>query len=137
MELPHAGHITGHVAIKPVAQNLCHRPIAGVALPLDQSARSAPQDPVMIGQRPLAAYVRRPPEELFDLDNDLGEIRNLALEPDSSGMLTAFREMLENWQRETKDPWLYRDGVSVRAIQHHLDNGMAVPDRFDFDIEDP
>lgn len=95
------------------------------------------QDPVMIGQRSLAAYVRRPPEELFDLENDPTEIRNLALEPQAREMLAGFRERLENWQRETNDPWLYRDGVSVRAVQTHLNNGMTLPDRFDFDIDKP
>ena len=47
------------------------------------------------------------------------------------------RKAMEDWQRETNDPWLYRDGVSLRAIAKHVEAGLDVPDRFDLDPEDP
>jgi hypothetical protein len=73
------------------------------------------KQPVRIGERPLRAYIRRPPEELYDLDTDPGEVRNLAADPDHGDLLRGFRAALETWQRDTRDPWLYRDGISVRA----------------------
>lgn len=95
------------------------------------------REPVLIGQRPLKDYVRRPPEELYDLDADPAEVRNLASEPVYQERLRECRAAMEQWQRETDDPWLYRDGISVRAVRHHLDAGLTLPDRFDFDPETP
>jgi N-sulfoglucosamine sulfohydrolase len=43
------------------------------------------------------------------------------------------RNRLEAWQRETRDPWLYRDGVSVMAVEHHSAAGLTLPDRFDME----
>jgi N-sulfoglucosamine sulfohydrolase len=94
-------------------------------------------DPAMIGQRPLRDYVRRPPEELYDLEADPQEVRNLAEAPEHAERLADFRNRMEAWQRQTRDPWLYRDGVSVMAVEHHLPNGLTLPDRFDFDPESP
>lgn len=95
------------------------------------------QDPVLIGRRPLKDYVKRPPEELFDLEADPLEVVNLAENPEYAEILNEFRETLETWQRETSDPWLYRDGVSVMAVDHHLTSGLSLPDRFDFDLDNP
>ncbi|RYH09417.1 sulfatase [Tropicimonas sp. IMCC6043] len=94
-------------------------------------------EPVMIGARPLARYIRRPPEELYNLEDDPFEVTNLAEDPAHADRLAAFRDELEAWQRETRDPWLYRDGISVMAVEHHLPHGLELPDRFDFDPETP
>jgi len=93
------------------------------------------QSPVMIGDRTLKSYVRRPAEELFDLEADPHEVHNLADDPSHQGMLRDFRDRLEDWQRATNDPWLFRDGVSVRAIKEHIKNGLDVPERFDIGLE--
>lgn len=90
---------------------------------------------IKVGQRKLEDYIFRPPEELYDLENDPLELSNLALEDGNRGLLLEMRGRLEKWQEDTLDPWLYRDGVSKRFIQHHLDAGMIVPDRFDLDLE--
>ncbi len=90
-------------------------------------------EPVRIGARALKDYVRRPPEELYDLEADPREVRNLASEESHHNVLLELRAAMEAWQRETNDPWLYRDGVSVRSVQHHLSAGLSLPDRFDFD----
>jgi N-sulfoglucosamine sulfohydrolase len=95
------------------------------------------QRPAMIGKRAVVDYIRRPPEELFDLHADPLEITNLAGDPAQADRLRDFRAALEAWQRATDDPWLYRDGVSVRAVRHHLENGLTLPDRFDFDPTSP
>jgi N-sulfoglucosamine sulfohydrolase len=93
--------------------------------------------PVTIGGRSLEAYVRRRPEELYDLDTDPREVVNLADDPAYKEMLLGFRKQLEAWQRDTQDPWLFRDGVSLLEMQGHIDAGLRIPDRFDFDVSAP
>ena len=39
------------------------------------------------------------------------ELFNLADDPGHAERLANFRAEMEAWQRETRDPWLYRDGV--------------------------
>ncbi len=95
------------------------------------------RSPVMIGQRSLENYIRRPAEELYDLEADPDEVRNLANDPDHMERLFDLRTRMERWQRETGDAWLFRDGVSVRAVSHHLQQGLLLPDRFDFDVTQP
>lgn len=90
---------------------------------------------IMVGPRKLKDYIFRPAEELYDLDSDPLEVVNLATEESHKERLLEFRNKLEKWQDETLDPWLYRDGVSKRFNQHHLDAGMIVPDRFDLDLD--
>jgi N-sulfoglucosamine sulfohydrolase len=92
------------------------------------------EDEVMVGSRKLKDYIFRPAEELYDLENDELEVNNLAGDKEFASILLELRTRLEQWQKETLDPWLYRDGVSQRFIQHHLDAGMVVPDRFDLDL---
>jgi len=94
-------------------------------------------DPAMIGKRTIRDYVRRPPEELYDLETDPFEVDNLATHSDHQDTLKRLRTATENWQRATNDPWLYRDGVSLRAVHHHLNAGLQLPDRFDFDCDEP
>ncbi|KAH9209570.1 alkaline-phosphatase-like protein [Leptodontidium sp. 2 PMI_412] len=92
-----------------------------------------------MGKRPLKSYIQRPPEELYDLQTDPHEVKNLALNPDAThkGQLEKMRAATEEWQRQTEDPWLFRDGVSVVLVKHHVEAGMFLPNRFDFDVEDP
>lgn len=95
------------------------------------------RNPVRIGERPLEDYVRRPAEELYDLKADPGEVHNLANDANHQALLAELRTDMENWQRATDDPWLYRDGISERAVRHHFDAGLKLPDRFDFDPNKP
>lgn len=91
----------------------------------------------MLGSRTLKDFIRRPPEELYDLEMDPLEIKNLAPDPVHRALLTELRSDLESWQLQTRDAWLYRDGMSVIAMQAHVEAGMQVPDRFDFDVDAP
>lgn len=95
-----------------------------------------------VGHRPLRDYFLRPAETLYDLEQDPYEVDDLAAtatatataqKEDVSGVLAELRDKMEAWQRRTEDPWLYRDGISLMFIQHHLDEGMVVPDRWDMD----
>jgi arylsulfatase A-like enzyme len=46
---------------------------------------------------------QRPPEELYDLQNDPHELTNLADSPAHKAVLAEMRSKLETWIRETKD----------------------------------
>lgn len=50
---------------------------------------------------------QRPSEELYDLENDPHEIRNLAFEPKYKNVLTNHREILIRWICETCDKGQY------------------------------
>ena len=45
-------------------------------------------------------------EQLFDLEQDPGEVRNLAVDPSSAAALDEHRGLLADWCRETRDPAL-------------------------------
>ncbi|CAK7228878.1 hypothetical protein SCUCBS95973_007030 [Sporothrix curviconia] len=93
---------------------------------------------VMIGRRRLQSYVFRGPEELFDLDNDPEEINNLASDPAYAETLKEMRAKLEDWQYQTDDVWLFRDGVSaITTARAQALGGLKLPDRFDFDPRRP
>jgi N-sulfoglucosamine sulfohydrolase len=61
-----------------------------------------------LGGRDLAAYVRRPREELYDLEKDPDELKNVASEPAYATVLPDFRARLKHWQGTTGDPWLVK-----------------------------
>jgi arylsulfatase A-like enzyme len=48
-------------------------------------------------------------EQLMDMNNDPGEMQNLAMDPEYHGVLEAHRELLENWIRETGDSFVRPD----------------------------
>lgn len=103
------------------------------------SGDSATGKPAMVGQRTLKDYIFRPPEELYDLDDDPAEINNLANDSKHESKLLEMRKALEQWQNDTQDLWLWKDGTSIwryRAHGYHRD-GLQIPDRFDFDPENP
>jgi N-sulfoglucosamine sulfohydrolase len=102
-----------------------------------EDIRNSPDSDVMIGGRKLKDYFFRPPEELYDLQNDPNEVRNLVNNPEYVTILEDLRTRLEEWQRRTEDPWLYRDGVSLWFVRYHLPSGLKIPDRLDFDAERP
>lgn len=99
-----------------------------------EGLRNAGQ-PVVIGQRPLDKYLFRGPEELFDLQSDPLEVRNLAGEDAYQDILKDCRAAVEAWQYKTKDLWLFKDGVSVIATQKHQNSGLKIPDRFEMNLE--
>ena len=60
------------------------------------------------GARSVAAYLNRPRHELYDLQSDPDEVRNLADDPGHATVLKELRGKLEAWQRKTKDPWVVK-----------------------------
>jgi hypothetical protein len=45
----------------------------------------------------------KPPEELYDLETDPYEVKNLAAAPEHQGTLKEMRAALEKWMTDTKD----------------------------------
>ncbi|KAK8124248.1 uncharacterized protein PG998_000007 [Apiospora kogelbergensis] len=95
------------------------------------------EQPIMIGGRPLAKYLFRGPEELFDLQNDPDELHNIVDDPAVQEQLAEFRGLVERWQFESDDAWLMRDGVSVLTSLRMQRQGLELVDRFDFDHDNP
>lgn len=87
--------------------------------------------PHMIGGRSVRDFFRRPHEELYDLTADPHETRNIASDPAHSDTLAAMRQQVEDWQKQTRDPWLYKDGVSWLSNRYHEDHGLPLPDCHD------
>ncbi|KAI0481273.1 alkaline-phosphatase-like protein [Xylariaceae sp. FL0804] len=94
-------------------------------------------EPVRFGRRPAVDYFRRGPEQLFDMEADPEEVRDLASDPGHADVLKGMRDELERWQYRTDDPWLMRDGVSLFTSRNHQKEGLKIPDRFDFDPHHP
>ncbi|MGD2183561.1 sulfatase family protein [Lusitaniella coriacea] len=59
-----------------------------------------------LGKRPLSTYLNRPPEELYDLEDDPDETKNLAKDPRFASILNTLRGNVRQMQETTKDPWL-------------------------------
>ena len=65
----------------------------------------------------------RPPEELYDLEKDPHETRNLAGDPSYAGVLKRMREQLERWITETGDQGEKPEDPRVAArmfVERHL-----------------
>jgi hypothetical protein len=63
----------------------------------------------------------KPSEELYDLEGDPHELRNIASDPRHADTLKLLREELQKWQRETADPM----------------PGLRNPDEFDRESGEP
>jgi N-sulfoglucosamine sulfohydrolase len=60
------------------------------------------------GLRTIDALVHRPAFELYDLDADPGETRNLADDEAHAATLHAMQARLRAWQERTGDPWILK-----------------------------
>lgn len=66
--------------------------------------RNDPQE--YYGRRTVDAYVNRAKEELYDLEADPHETRNLATDPALQDVLKRLQSKLHDWQKQTRDPWV-------------------------------
>ena len=57
------------------------------------------------GQKTVESYLHRPKFELYDIQNDPWESKNLADDPAHSARLHQLQAQLQAWQKESKDPW--------------------------------
>jgi N-sulfoglucosamine sulfohydrolase len=60
------------------------------------------------GKRTVEAYLHRPEFELYNLENDPHEIKNLAENPKYAKLLGELKEELKAFQKRTKDPWIVK-----------------------------
>ncbi|HEY5315312.1 MAG TPA: heparan N-sulfatase, partial [Pirellulales bacterium] len=60
----------------------------------------------MYGQRSVQAYIQRPRHELYDLQSDPGELKNLAADPQHADLLKKLQTKVRDWQTRTGDPWV-------------------------------
>jgi len=63
----------------------------------------------------LRDFLHRPAEELYDLENDPDEVKNLASNRKYREVLEELRQKTLSFRKKTRDPWLilnnYRDPV--------------------------
>ncbi|KAI6780260.1 uncharacterized protein J7T54_003039 [Emericellopsis cladophorae] len=90
---------------------------------------------VMVGARSLRQYIKRPVEELYDMEADSLEVNNVADKEEFRGVLEQMRARVEAWQFQTGDPWLLRDGQSVHALQRYAQEDLRVPGAWDFVVD--
>jgi N-sulfoglucosamine sulfohydrolase len=57
------------------------------------------------GKRRVNDYIFRPRYELYDLEKDPDEIRNVASDPSYQTVYRELSERLKEYQKKTKDPW--------------------------------
>jgi len=59
-------------------------------------------------KRPIEKFLHRPEFELYDLENDPDEIKNLAYDSQYEKVLNRMTDKLKAFQKRTNDPWLYK-----------------------------
>jgi N-sulfoglucosamine sulfohydrolase len=60
------------------------------------------------GKRTVGSYIQRPAFELYDLEADPAESKNLATSPAFATLLAAMKTRLKAAQKETGDPWVMK-----------------------------
>ncbi len=60
------------------------------------------------GHRTVEAYIHRPRFELYDLEKDPHEARNLAGDPKHRKLLADLQAELKAFQKRTDDPWILK-----------------------------
>jgi len=104
-------------AVRTRRYRLVHNMAYRAPFPIDQDFYASPSFQDLLERtrdgRPLdwfvadlLRYYYRPAWELYDLAADPRELRNLADEPASSGVLRTLKGHLLAWQNATADPWL-------------------------------
>lgn len=62
----------------------------------------------MYGSRSMQALLHRPKHELYDLEQDPKEVKNLAEDPTHASVLAEMQRKVRAWQEDTRDPWLVK-----------------------------
>jgi N-sulfoglucosamine sulfohydrolase len=66
------------------------------------------RDSKYYGKRTVEAYLHRPRFELYDLEADPHEVRNLADDAQYQGQLDEMKARLKAFQKRTQDPWILK-----------------------------
>ncbi len=99
---------------KEIIQRLRALHAAGSLNPLQETILFAPQ---------------RAPEELYDVQADPFETRNLAADPSHQATLLALRARLARWQRETRDPGPESPEVYEQEMAYQISKTRAGAER--------
>ncbi|MFL6550081.1 MAG: sulfatase-like hydrolase/transferase, partial [Povalibacter sp.] len=97
LEFPIAGDIASSLSWKAIQA----RPAAG------------------LGRRSLETFLHRAPEELYDLRKDPDEIHNLAGNPAFADQLRRLRADMQEFRKDTHDPWLPGEASVFDHDQKH------------------
>ncbi len=62
----------------------------------------------LYGKRTLRAYIHRPAFELYDLEADPHEVKNLASDGEHAETLQRMQAKLKAFQKRTRDPWIVK-----------------------------
>ncbi len=62
----------------------------------------------LYGKRTVKAYLHRPKFELYDLEADPHEVKNLADDSAHAALLKELQEKIKSFQKRTKDPWILK-----------------------------
>jgi N-sulfoglucosamine sulfohydrolase len=62
-----------------------------------------------LGELDLATYLNRPREELYDLEKDPHQLKNVAGDEAYAKTLAELRDKVKEWRKKTGDPWLIKD----------------------------
>ncbi|MFK7851696.1 MAG: sulfatase [Akkermansiaceae bacterium] len=74
-------------------------------------------------------WKQRVPEELYDLQNDPHETRNLANDPKHADVLKKHREILKQWMMQTDDKGQYPESIdSLRGVLKRWDKQAVNPE---------
>jgi N-sulfoglucosamine sulfohydrolase len=60
------------------------------------------------GKRAVRDYIQRPRYELYDLNADPDEVKNLASDPSHAKTLHELQAKLKAFQKRTADPWIVK-----------------------------
>ncbi|RYD33121.1 MAG: heparan N-sulfatase, partial [Verrucomicrobiaceae bacterium] len=60
------------------------------------------------GGRTVSSYLNRPRFELYDIENDPWEFKNLASLPEFAEQLESLKAKIRDFQKSTDDPWLLK-----------------------------
>ena len=60
----------------------------------------------MLGQRPTGRFLHQDREELFDIESDPAESKNLIDDLSLAGIVNEMRRKVMEFRIATKDPWL-------------------------------
>lgn len=97
----------GHKLIMNIAHELTYPTAAD--LYYSDTWQYVKQNPeTKLGEKSVNTFLHRPKWELYDLNEDPHELRNVATEPAYEDVFNDLKERLRKFQRETDDPWVHK-----------------------------
>ncbi|MFO7908053.1 MAG: sulfatase-like hydrolase/transferase [Pirellulaceae bacterium] len=77
------------------------------------------------GAKTVRSYIHRPEFELYDIEEDPHEGNNLADDPEYADLLDAMKKKLQQFQRDTDDPWILKS--QTESFMSRLAGKARVP----------